>query len=196
MISVDKEILLRLRVKYEALLELRLERDQHEVAGLLSLEGEEHAHRQRRMKRVAREFPGALRELETRDVAGMRARLADLERGLRGEEVELASGLPGWVEVSAAFHSVLRCVLGVKARVGREKGFCPERWSEVRGALRGEGGVLNEMDLKWLERVDVSMINRYLDPPGRRLLNVVWEELSARFGLSVEQVKSRVFQGD
>jgi len=196
MILVDEATLERLRVKYEALVELRQEREESEARGVLSLEGESKVWRRQRMRRVAREFPGSLRELEAFDVSELRGRLDRLNDRIASGGGPNSDGTPDWIEVIVGFHSLLRCILGVKSEVRSEKGLTPSRWVRVLETLCAESGSLTKGDLIWLRQVDVSTINRYLDPPGRHLLNAIWEELSCQFGVSVGELKSIVFEGD
>ena len=92
--------------KYRALLELCLERDDFEAAGVLRLDGDAQRARHARARALARRFPGCLRELDGATAAALRARLGELER-----IAEEHSPPPLWVRVVADFHTELRGLL-------------------------------------------------------------------------------------
>ena len=71
--------------KYDLLVGLRREREDLEAKGIFSLEGEALVERQARMREVAAEFPGALRELEALSAAQLTRRREEVARRLEQE---------------------------------------------------------------------------------------------------------------
>lgn len=192
-IKLDSNMLARLMVKYRLLVDLRGEREQLEAEGVLSLEGEALADRQARMREVATEFPGALRELEALSAEQLKGRREEVARRLEqgGGEDSL-----GWMEVTVAFHRLLKRVLVLKRFVGKRKGLSEAQWQDVVEGLVGREDLFDEGGVEWLRAVDVSQINGYLTPPERRVVSAVWRELSEEFGVSVETLETLMLEGE
>lgn len=103
----------RIARKYEVLVALRLERELAEEAGLDAFEQDESVRRRERMRALAAEFPGALRELDALSMAELRARVALAHRALAGEPVAPV------LVVAIAFHGAMRDSLAARADGGR-----------------------------------------------------------------------------
>jgi hypothetical protein len=173
--SVD--LLRQLASKYRTLAVLRARREELEGLGKLGFSDEEGEERRRAFKRVARAFPGALRELDA-------CSAALLERKARAVEAAMASGdVPRWVEVVLDFHETLREALAVKL------------WLAVR---LGRGGrlspsIVGEFVQAHGRDVDAAFLERHLHPPGGRVLALVWEAVGARQGLTPDEIRAAVF---
>jgi hypothetical protein len=61
-----------------------------------------------RMRALAKEFPGSLRELQGLPVDSIGARCAELAR------VQHAADAPAWAKIHMGYHRVMRCVLTAK----------------------------------------------------------------------------------
>lgn len=62
-----------------------------------------------RLKALAARFPGVLRELDTRTMASLEERLAEMEAALAG------SSVPAWASTQLAFHAWVRLALWMRA---------------------------------------------------------------------------------
>ena len=80
----------RLLRKYEELHRLRERREELEASGATCFEAAEGAVRKRAFRRIAREFPGALRELDTVAAPALAAR----RERVRAARDRCAAGLP------------------------------------------------------------------------------------------------------
>ena len=195
-IKLDTNMLGALLAKYDLLVGLRREREDLEAKGIFSLEGEALVERQARMREVAAEFPGALRELEALSAAQLTRRREEVARRLEQEGGEGAEDSLGWMEVTAAFHRLLKRVLVLKRFLGKRKGLSESQWQEVVEALVERSDLWDEGGSEWLRAVDVSQINGYLTPPERRVVNAVWRELSEELGASVETLQALMLEGE
>ena len=195
-IKLDTNMLGALLAKYDLLVGLRREREDLEAKGIFSLEGEALVERQARMREVAAEFPGALRELEALNAAQLTRRREEVARRLEQEGGEGAEDSLGWMEVTVAFHRLLKRVLVLKRFLGKRKGFSESQWQEVVEALVERSDLWDEGGSEWLRAVDVSQINGYLTPPERRVVNAVWRELSEELGASVETLQALMLEGE
>ncbi|MED5465299.1 MAG: hypothetical protein VX699_11645 [Myxococcota bacterium] len=195
-IKLDTNMLGALLAKYDLLVGLRREREDLEAKGIFSLEGEALVERQARMREVAAEFPGALRELEALSAAQLTRRREEVARRLEQEGGEGAEDSLGWMEVTVAFHRLLKRVLVLKRFLGKRKGLSESQWQEVVEALVERSDLWDEGGSEWLRAVDVSQINGYLTPPERRVVNAVWRELSEELGASVETLQALMLEGE
>ncbi len=195
-IKLDTNMLGALLAKYDLLVGLRREREDLEAKGIFSLEGEALVERQARMREVAAEFPGALRELEALNAAQLTRRREEVARRLEQEGGEGAEDSLGWMEVTVAFHRLLKRVLVLKRFLGKRKGLSESQWQEVVEALVERSDLWDEGGSEWLRAVDVSQINGYLTPPERRVVNAVWRELSEELGASVETLQALMLEGE
>jgi hypothetical protein len=170
-----KERLSALLRKYRALLALRERRDALEAAGgeWTDVEG---AARRAAFRRVAAEFPGALRELEL-PAAVLARRAGDIAEELAGGEGR------AWVPVAIAFHERLAALLAAKLWLARRLGAGRALTDAVVEEMRGEIG--------WSgSRADAEAVRR---PPGGRIVELVWAELEARFGRSRAELVDLLF---
>lgn len=119
----------RLAWKYRQLATLRARREELERAGASRFEEAEALERKRAFRRIAREFPGALRELDSLPASVLRE---------RAEAVEAARSAPAgatiepWIPLALDFHAIVRALLAERRRPrGGEGGF----GSQGRGTL-------------------------------------------------------------
>lgn len=190
----------RLAFKYRTLAALRVRREELEGAGCSGFSPEEGAERRRIFRRIAREFPGALRELDESDAARLQRRADELEAALAGGSV------PSWAALVIDYHALLRDALAVKrwiaVRLPRRGPIPPELVAAFRGRLerierlRSRTGA-RPSDRAAARRHDeyAELLARHHAPPGGRILSLVWEALEARHGLQREELERRIFRG-
>jgi hypothetical protein len=104
---VAREALEDLRAKYAEMLSMRLA-DEEEL--------DDDSRVRVRMQGLARQFPGALREIDGLLLGEIRRRIDALERVLAGR-----SEVEPWMEAVARFHGLLRGALVAKRWLGRRK---------------------------------------------------------------------------
>ncbi|HEY0840172.1 MAG TPA: hypothetical protein VGD74_08300 [Vulgatibacter sp.] len=108
----------RLAWKYRTLAALRARREAVEAAGASCFEPAESRERRRTFRRIAREFPGALRELDSFSAARLRSKADRLEAQLA--HPDRREPAPGeWAAVVLDFHRTLRQALTVKRWLAR-----------------------------------------------------------------------------
>src|SRR2546425_1260252 len=114
----DLEALAR---KYRALVTLRRARERLEARGVFRLTGAAGERRRLASQRLARRFPGALKELDLLSSQVLAGRLADVEHELRAAR-RGERGRVAWVPVMLDYHAALRQGLAIKrSRAGRSK---------------------------------------------------------------------------
>lgn len=85
-----------------------------EMIALRREAGEKDEKDAARLKVLAARFPGALRELDTRTMASLEERLAEVETAMAGGAV------PTWAPVVVRFHGWMRVALRLRADGARE----------------------------------------------------------------------------
>ncbi len=157
--------------KYETILRLRVE---HEAA---------LAQSQRpppplpALRKLAREFPGALAELERLPSAEIRARVDELRRGT----------WPIWAQAWSDVHEGLRGVLAAKRWLGgRRKAGDSERAALTDAIARGE---VHPSAGGWVVRLEEIAM-----PPNGRLVLLVHEGVAATLGVTVGELDAILFK--
>ncbi len=135
-------------------------RDAHAHDGAVAARGE--------LQRLAVEFPGCLRELDTLPREELERRADVLARG--DDEP--------WVLPLARYHALMRTVLAV-----RRSGGDADRIAALADALAAETGIA-------LDAADVDAIAR---PPQGRLVVYVFERLGALFGVEPDALRDQLF---
>lgn len=160
---VAREALEDLRAKYAEMLAMRLD-DEEEL--------DDESRVRVRMRGLAHQFPGALREIDDLPLDEIRRRIAALDAVLGGRrEVE------PWMEAVARFHALLRGALVAKRWLGRRK--------HVDHALRQR--FLHELEaLPFPEdsRGWTPHLAAIASPPRGRLLDAVFARLAGDMGLA------------
>ncbi|MBK6535908.1 MAG: hypothetical protein IPF99_42160 [Deltaproteobacteria bacterium] len=125
-----------------------------------------------RLRALATEFPGALRELDALPTEEILARVGALEAVGRGAVVE------PWMTAMAGYHALMRAALGIK-RAGGD----PTAVRAEVDALRSATGItLDELDLAAIAR-----------PPRGRLGVFVFGRLGATLGRPPEELWQAMF---
>jgi hypothetical protein len=165
-VRLSRSDLIALRRKYQTLGELRRSR-----YGLTAAEARSP------LQGLAREFPGALRELDTLSSEEIDRR--ELALGGAAE-----SGTPeAWMEWMAAYHLTMRVALRIRRRAARRADAeVDEAWDL--------GG------LSWAERslfLDAGFVEAVLYPPEGRVNRVVFKMLESMFGESERVIVQALF---
>ena len=150
------EALAALARKYRTIAELRR----------LKLRTGEHTPREA-LRSLAREFPGALRELDVLPLDEVCHRAAALEAAARDLPPE------PWMRWMARHHALLRAALRIKAH-GRHGPLDPSKAAELAAE----------------EGVDASFALRCARPPAGRLGRLVMERLAEETGATIEALAS------
>ncbi|HWV37812.1 MAG TPA: hypothetical protein VN033_04970 [Vulgatibacter sp.] len=115
----------RLAWKYLQLTTLRARREELERAGAWRFDDVEARDRKRAFRRIAREFPGALRELDSLPASALRRRAAAVERARAAPP---DTPREPWIDLALDFHRIVRMILAVRrwaADQGRQGGRRP-----------------------------------------------------------------------
>lgn len=162
----SKEELLALLRKYETIAQLRRRRiDEGEVAERGAL------------RALAREFPGALRELDTVTLEDIDARVKALTEALQG------GPLAAWMPWMVAYHATMRAALLVKARLARSRVLSDELARRAGEEASSASGV----------EVDDTFVHTVARPPRGRLNVVVFERLGQKFGVAPDEIWEALF---
>ena len=147
--------------KYRSLLSLR---SAHERDGVVADRA--------RLRALAAEFPGALRELDSLSIDEMLSRAGALEAVGLGARVE------PWMTAMAGYHALMRAALGI-----RRAGGAPEAVRAEVDALRAATGIT-------LAAADLAAIAR---PPQGRLGVFVFARLGSALGRPPEELWQAMF---
>jgi hypothetical protein len=167
--SPTREELLGLARKYDALADLRERRERGEG---VAPRGE--------LSALAREFPGALRELDALPRAEIERRRAELRATLLG------SATAPWMRWLIAYHATMRAALFIKGRLAR---------SRVRGELPAElaGEIARETSRHTAVPIDDTFVRAVANPPARRVNAAVFERLGRELGVAADEMWQTLF---
>lgn len=149
--------------KYRALLALRAEHARDGVAADRA-----------RLRALATEFPGALRELDALPVAEMEARVAALEAGGDAEP---------WMTAMAGYHALMRAALAIKRAYAEGEAAEGEAVRAAVESLRAECGMT-------LDAQDLAAI---ATPPRGRVGVFVFGRLGRALGRDPEELWQAMF---
>jgi hypothetical protein len=130
------------------------------------------------LRELSREFPGALRELDTLPLDEIDRRVTALDRAGEG-----AAPLETWMTWMTAYHATMKAALLVKARVARRPGLDTAAVEELAAATSEKSGVV----------VDAAFVRAVASPPGGRLNRAVFERLGAEFGAAADEMWEVLF---
>lgn len=146
----DLAMLSTLLLKYRALQRLVEQRDSFVSRGILSLEGAERETRRLAQQRIARQFPGALAELERLDPDAVSALILNLRSYLCGEMLAPREALDVLHAVSD-YHFALSWILRAD---GRQHPYLPSTVSDT-----GHGGGASSRVGAWV-REKYGLVDR------------------------------------
>jgi hypothetical protein len=168
--SPTREELQSLARKYDKLAELRKRRDE---GGGVAPRGE--------LLVLAREFPGALRELDTLPRAEIERRRAALRATLQGDPPL------SWMTWLIAYHVTMRAALFIKGHLAR---------SHARGApVSAElaRAIARDAERHAGVPIDESFVQSVAEPPARRLNAAVFERLGRELGVAADEMWQALF---
>ena len=168
--SPSREELDDLARKYDALADLRQRRDE---GGGVAPRGE--------LLALAREFPGALRELDTLPRAEIERRRGELRAALLGDPIA------PWMTWLIAYHATMRAALFVKARLARSGVHA----TSVPGELARE--IARDAERHAGVPVDESFVQAVARPPARRVNAAVFERLGDELGVPADEMWQALF---
>lgn len=127
-----------------------------------------------RLRALARDFPGSLRELDVRTISDLQCRLAELDSVVAG-----ARPVPQWVWAQHVYHGFLRAALRLRPTL-REQG---PRLNSLQSYVPGFGEpAAAQLTESWLGRVE--------RPPGGRLNPVAYAFVAEVLSLSQSEVEA------
>lgn len=123
-------------------------------------------------RRLAERFPGVLNELDTLTLEELDARARDLEHAAAGAPIE------PWMEWLWTFHALLRAAL-----YGKRRPVSASQLDRLAHDASAHAGI----------DVERNFIERVAAPPGGRIVDLVFEEVSRRFACDEDHVRSVLF---
>jgi len=171
-----QEELTSLARKYDALADLR---DRRQRGGGVAPRAE--------LALLAREFPGALRELDTVPRAEIERRRVSLRQTLAGDPPA------PWMTWMIAYHATMRAALFIKARLARSRDLDRDRTTEsalppeIAGQLAAEAARHSGLP------IDGPFVEAVARPPARRVNAAVFERLGRELGVSAEEMWQTLF---
>ena len=129
------------------------------------------------LRALSREFPGALRELDTLPLAEIDRRKRALEAAAGGETVET------WMTWMSAYHATMRAALFVKARLARSKVLSAEFVTTVQRDVSQRIGL----------EIEETLVRAVARPPEGRLNRLVFERLGQKFGVAADEIWDALF---
>jgi hypothetical protein len=162
--SVDE--LRALSRKYETLAKLRRERERDRSQPTPGV-----------LRALAREFPGALRELDTVALDEIDRRRHALSDAADGGTIE------PWMAWMAAYHAAMRAALSVKARVARSASLSDALARTLAADASRRSGL----------SVDEAFVRAVASPPDGRLNVVVFRRLGREFGVPPDAMWEALF---
>lgn len=150
--------------KYALLSELRRRHDEEPPAEL---------------ELLAREFPGALRELDALPLEEIDRRSLVVELALRGGPTER---LLEWV---SHYHALMRAALALKRRLSGRRLLGQDEAELLAREIEPSVGI----------RCDAELVISIANPPSGRLNEVVFAHLSVTFGVEASRLRKALFSG-
>lgn len=126
---------------------------------------------------LAREFPGCLNELDTLPLEDIDARAAALGRAAAGGAVE------PWMAWLNGYHALLRAALALKPRVARGPALDDARAERLAREASADAGA----------PVDAAFVRAVADPPGGRLVALVFARLEQMHRCPAATIKRTLF---
>lgn len=128
------------------------------------------------LRALAREFPGALRELECLPLDAIDRRLASVVAATRGAPLE------EWIPWMLDYHRHMRIALAVK------------RWLAGYGDhRRAAPDIARRVWVELHERCDTELVARIARPPAGRLNRLIFEQLEREHGRPAVELEAMLF---
>jgi hypothetical protein len=133
------------------------------------------------MAALAREFPGALREIDELPIAALAARIVALD-----DAIADASRIAIWMRASSSFHRHARGALVVKR-------WLAERTDEGEARRAALERALDSLEHSDDARAWLDALAAVARPPRGRLMDLVHERVASELGLAVDEVRRAIF---
>lgn len=130
------------------------------------------------LRAIAREFPGALRELDTVRLADLDARATALEASARAER-----DIAPWMTFLCDYHAWLRAALLVKLRVAHGASLAEGRIEQLAEAASEHSG----------RPVDVAFVTAVATPERGRMRIVVIDRIAVIHDVSTDEIRAALF---
>jgi hypothetical protein len=118
------------------------------------------------VRRLAHEFPGALRELDILPLIEIERRAEVLLAASEGGVIE------PWMEWMHSYHLMMRAALAIKKRLEGRRVLSEPSLIDIAGDVSRESGV----------RCDIQFVREVANPPLGRVNTVIFRRLSVEFG--------------
>ncbi len=184
-------LLASLTSKYNTLMALRVQREHLESNGVFALVGAAPQARRSMAQGLARQFPGALRELDCWNTAALAARLRDLadERARAYAQPHAEHPERPWVRAVLAYHAVMRQAMHLRNMA---------RARHLAGAPLTARG---QRFLAWhaasvskqAQEVDAAVLAPFAPGSRRAMVGLVCEEVATTLGCAPDAVRRWVF---
>jgi hypothetical protein len=181
--------------KYATLARLRARREELEATGQTSFEDHERDARLGDFRRVARAFPGALRELDKSSAQLLAAKAAAVAAELEDLRADPERPAPTrtWIAVVLDYHATWRELLAIKLWLARRRPAPAPIVDEDVEACRQWYATLPAGDRKAGWPLDAESLDLLRRPPGGRVTPFVWRALTARHGLTQAALVQAIF---
>jgi hypothetical protein len=156
--------------KYDTLADLR---NRREAGGGVAPRGE--------LLALAREFPGALRELDTLPRAEIERRREEIRAALLGNAVA------PWMTWLIAYHATMRAALFIKGRLARSR----TRGAEIPAELARE--IARDAEGHAQVPIDELFVQTVAEPPARRVNAAVFDRLGREFSVPADEMWQTLF---
>jgi hypothetical protein len=182
--------------KYATLARLRARRETLEAEGALAFADEERDTRLADFRRVARAFPGALRELDRSPAHLLAAKAASVAAEVAAQRAAPSpspSPARAWIVVVLDFHATWRELLAIKLFLARRRPVPAPLSADDVDACRRWYDTLPEPDRRVGWPLDAASLDLVRRPPGGRVTPFVWRRLVERHGRSEAELVHAIF---
>jgi hypothetical protein len=190
------EELLALAEKYATLARLRARREALEACGAPGFADDERDERLVQFRRVARAFPGALRELDRSSAALLAAKAAAVSAELAAQAAQPSPGpapARAWIAIVLDYHAAWRELLAIKHFLARRRRVPAPLTAEDVAACRQWYDTLPEPDRRLGWPLDAASLDLLRRPPGGRVTPFVWRHLVALHGVPQAELVEAIF---
>ncbi len=181
--------------KYTTLARLRARREELEANGQLAFEDHERDARLDDFRRVARAFPGALRELDRSSAQLLTAKAAAVAAELEVVRADPARPAPSrtWIAVVLDYHATWRELLAIKLFLARRRPVPAALLPEDVEACRLWYDTLPADNRRVGWPLDAASLDLLRKPPGGRVTPFVWRRLTERHGLLQAELVQAIY---
>jgi hypothetical protein len=190
------EELLALAEKYTTLARLRARRETLEAEGALAFADDERDARLGDFRRVARAFPGALRELDRSSAQLLAAKAAAVAAEIAAQRAAPSprpAPARAWIAIVLDYHATWRELLAIKLFLARRRPAPAPLSDEDVDACRQWYDTLPEHDRRVGWPLDAASLDLLRRPPGGRVTPFVWRHLVQLHGVPQAVLVEAIF---